>query len=918
MKHTLRNSSLGCIIKSLPTRLLVDAAKTATRINPTNAPVFGPLAAVGGGFQVTDPLRIAVLTSKYWGPTPRQLTVSFMEATPADLSARILTHMNAWTRTGCISFVQTNGTGDVRISREPGGYWSYLGTDILHIPKDRQTMNLEGFTMDTSESEYRRVVRHQSGHTLGFPHEHLRHALINRIDFVKAYQWFLDTYGWDKATVEAQVLTALDEASLMGTPADQDSIMCYQLPGLITTDGLPIDGGTDIDPADYAFCGKIYPQPRRPGTPEHGEGWDGLQASDQSEGYGHRSVHDEPPLARPADVPDALPPIPLETRPGGERRISAWVTEGAGSDSDRLCIGESYVLSLKVGSLVERSLITGPTSVVPASDVPEAGLDTTWVVSAMGVELAATPCSVPMTVDRDRTAARHLVTFGLKIPPRGESETARLLVTPRSIADSQINVIIYVGREIYREFVIRLEVMEDGPRDKADPLQLLAIEGDRCHSPAAHLNLRTTHEWTTPPGQLTVAVVSPGLAYVMGESGGRPAEGPAAWSGIPANVAGPIENIRTSAERFRTRWEDYLNDIDPEDLAARLLQFTPQADWDNLTAFSDSDHQQVWEEVRASPELRNLAVDGYALYESFFPRAAPPLREWIDGLLPGQRLNISWLPTSGVWVPNIPWGLLYRFPPPSPGQPVDPMGFLGLQLRLSHYAYPVQTLSKALGSLKATYRAHCLYWGQQQGDVTGQEARWQAQQWSDMPNQVFVPAVDALAEPKTQLLSVLDTPQPSPVSLLYLFCQCSVGAGNDPVLRFGSSLQPVDNVKRTELSRAALADQPLVFANACSTVSADPYFANELEKTFFSRGCRGYLGTETKVPIQFASRFAAVFFHFFYRKVDQRPMAAGEGVAQSRQFLWTHYRNLGGLLYTYVNQYDLFMADGDEVTALRT
>jgi hypothetical protein len=27
---------------------------------------------------IMDPLRIAVLTAKYWGPQPRQLTVSFM------------------------------------------------------------------------------------------------------------------------------------------------------------------------------------------------------------------------------------------------------------------------------------------------------------------------------------------------------------------------------------------------------------------------------------------------------------------------------------------------------------------------------------------------------------------------------------------------------------------------------------------------------------------------------------------------------------------------------------------------------------------------------------------------------------------------------------------------------------------------
>lgn len=207
--------------------------------------------------------RLAVLTTKYWGPQIRRMTVSFMESTPADLRARIVRHMNAWSSCCGISFVETGGTGDVRISRGGGGYWSYLGTDILHIPKNRPTMNLQSFTMNTPESEYRRVVRHETGHTLGFPHEHMRKALIARIDPAKAYVWFRQQYGWDKATVDSQVLTPLSEAQLMGTPPDQTSIMCYQLPGAITRDGKPILGGGDINATDCSFAGKIYPRPGR-------------------------------------------------------------------------------------------------------------------------------------------------------------------------------------------------------------------------------------------------------------------------------------------------------------------------------------------------------------------------------------------------------------------------------------------------------------------------------------------------------------------------------------------------------------------------------------------------------------------------------------------------------------------------------
>jgi hypothetical protein len=77
-----------------------------------------------------------------------------------------------------------------------------------------------------------------------------------------------------------------------------------------------------------------------------------------------------------------------------------------------------------------------------------------------------------------------------------------------------------------------------------------------------------------------------------------------------------------------------------------------------------------------------------------------------------------------------------------------------------------------------------------------------------------------------------------------------------------------------------------------------------------------FVGTEVKVPIVFASRFALVFLAYLLGRVDPRPIAAGEAMAQARLFLWTRYRNIGGLLYSYVNQYELYMADDDEVRRL--
>jgi hypothetical protein len=258
-------SPVVCRPKSLTKAQSALAMQRALELNPANAShrrmvARTPIGRAGG------PARLTLAIGHRWHVTGVRLSVQFLDSPPADLRKRILLHMNAWSKTANIHFAETRGVGQVRIARldrpdSVSGYWSYVGTEILGIDEDEPTLNLDGFTMKVSEAEFRRVVRHETGHTLGFEHEHMRAELVKKIDRRKAFAFFDRDQGWTRQEVEEQVLTPLAEGSMMGTSeADPLSIMCYQIPGEITKDGKPIPGGRDINPKDFAFAAAIYPK----------------------------------------------------------------------------------------------------------------------------------------------------------------------------------------------------------------------------------------------------------------------------------------------------------------------------------------------------------------------------------------------------------------------------------------------------------------------------------------------------------------------------------------------------------------------------------------------------------------------------------------------------------------------------------
>src|SRR6478672_797124 len=219
------NGFIPCSVKQLPHGQLIAAARTAIEQNLANSPAAAAIRMLarewgrGKGTrdaEVLPPEHIAMLTTKYWGSKGVDLGVYFMDTQDSALKAKILAYANKWGQYGNIRFREASGgNAQVRLARQRNqGYWSYLGTDVLHIGARNPTMNLESFSLSVPDSEYDRVVCHEFGHTLGFPHEHMRQEIVALLDPQKTISYFQATQGWSATEVQQQVLTPLEDSAI--------------------------------------------------------------------------------------------------------------------------------------------------------------------------------------------------------------------------------------------------------------------------------------------------------------------------------------------------------------------------------------------------------------------------------------------------------------------------------------------------------------------------------------------------------------------------------------------------------------------------------------------------------------------------------------------------------------------------------
>lgn len=247
-----------CTLRALPKHLEQAAATAAVAENPENSPGKFPSPRFGVS-PVAHATRMALLTGKKW-KNGRTLRVHFMEGSPT-VQAKVKEQAIKWMEFANINFQFVNDpTAEIRIAFKDDGSWSYLGTDALTIPKKDHTMNFGWLEEDTEREEYSRVVKHEFGHALGCIHEHQHPQAGIPWDKEKVYKYYLDTNGWSRDEVDAQLFKLEPASQTQFSKFDKTSIMCYAVPNSLTIGDYSIGWNTDLSSTDKDFIALMYPK----------------------------------------------------------------------------------------------------------------------------------------------------------------------------------------------------------------------------------------------------------------------------------------------------------------------------------------------------------------------------------------------------------------------------------------------------------------------------------------------------------------------------------------------------------------------------------------------------------------------------------------------------------------------------------
>lgn len=236
---------------------------------PRTIPQPPPQILPDGSVIASEGQPLVGQTDKMWdvGAT---LGVKLVGGTPF-IRGKVRQYAEIWTQYANIHFawVDPAQAADINVHFDAGkGSWSAVGRDAqwIDLLPDPVTMNFGWFTDNTDDIEFSRVVTHEFGHALGLVHEHQSPAAGIAWDREKAYAYYQQADGWDRATVDAQVFDKYSVTQTNYSVFDPNSIMEYWIPAELTLDGTSVAGGTHLSDTDKEYIRRWYPQPPVPGA----------------------------------------------------------------------------------------------------------------------------------------------------------------------------------------------------------------------------------------------------------------------------------------------------------------------------------------------------------------------------------------------------------------------------------------------------------------------------------------------------------------------------------------------------------------------------------------------------------------------------------------------------------------------------
>jgi serralysin len=148
---------------------------------------------------------------------------------------------------------------DIRISFRTDGWWSYIGSYALQIPKNDATLSLDSLFLYGHENRIRNVILHEFGHALGLIHEHQHPGMSIPWIKSKLFDYYKENYGVDSSWVIKEVIDKYNSATGIYCTPDPLSIMIYAIPpGVTEDDKFVIDWPAYLSKLDKDNIKKIY------------------------------------------------------------------------------------------------------------------------------------------------------------------------------------------------------------------------------------------------------------------------------------------------------------------------------------------------------------------------------------------------------------------------------------------------------------------------------------------------------------------------------------------------------------------------------------------------------------------------------------------------------------------------------------